>query len=470
MKGDEWLAGAAHLASAALADAEVTGYVVGGCLRDRLLGRRVSDLDLVIEGDPVAWGHRIANLAGGTAVDLADSPALVRVAGPGGAHLDLLSVRGGSIMADLALRDLTINALGAELLPTTLGWLFSEDAPEPVLFDPFGGRADLSARVVRAVNARAFEDDPVRLLRAVRFSAELNFVIEDATISWMRHAAGLAARPARERIRDELLKLLAPDRAPTQLRLLESLGILGQVLPEVNEYGSLRTAIEVVAAAERVITWLEGETGPDWPEVPCQLSTKLREHLLESSDNRTTRRVMVKMAAMLHSLPGSDLAAFNCAGQAGPLDRILARLRLSQRQAGLVRRVADCTGLAAQMGRDGYTRQEAYRFFKATGDEAVSVLVVALASDLAGRASGPIDEALASRMDLTLQLLGDFLITPEEVARPPRVITGVDVMAVGRIAAGPQVAQVLETIRQAQADGAVRTRKEALEMARRLIL
>src|SRR3954468_7473943 len=130
-------------------------WLVGGAVRDRLLGRRTGDVDLAVPGDPKQHARRIAKATGGGAVRLSGAFGAWRVVGPGHAwHVDLVTLRDGGIREDLAHRDFTINAM-------------AEPLGGGDLLDPHGGRADLERRCVRMVSPRALEEDPLRALRAV---------------------------------------------------------------------------------------------------------------------------------------------------------------------------------------------------------------------------------------------------------------------------------------------------------------
>ncbi|MDX6617871.1 MAG: poly(A) polymerase, partial [Gaiellales bacterium] len=149
--------------------AGVPAWLVGGAVRDRLLGRPTTDLDLVVEGDVGAAARRLSRAARGPAFELSEAFGAWRVmAADRSWHADLSPLRGGSLHADLALRDFTVNAMAHPL-----------DGGERV--DPHGGEADLAARRLRAVGPRAFADDPLRALRLVRLAAELAFEPEPAT-------------------------------------------------------------------------------------------------------------------------------------------------------------------------------------------------------------------------------------------------------------------------------------------------
>src|ERR687891_710379 len=218
-------------------------WVVGGAVRDELLGRPVVDLDVACR-DPEAAARAYARAGGGAPFALSDRWGAWRVALEDGRTVDFTLLRDG-IEDDLATRDFTVNAIA---VPVGGG--------DHV--DPYGGRADLESRTLRAVTPTVFADDPLRLLRAVRLEDELGFRLDPETERLMREHAALVTRPAGERILGELerlsaggyrrldeLGLLAPlggrvddrlDRADTpQLRLVAVLGRKLDRLPASNQ-------------------------------------------------------------------------------------------------------------------------------------------------------------------------------------------------------------------------------------------
>ena len=181
-------------------------YVVGGAVRDELLGRPVLDLDIAC-AEPQETARAYARRVGGVPFQLSERHGAWRVAFEDGRTVDFTPLRGG-IREDLASRDFTVNAVARPL-----------GGGEPL--DPFEGRADLEAGIVRAVSDTVFETDPLRLLRAVRLEDELDFRIEQRTEGLIREYAGLVARPAGERILGELLRL-----SVSGYRRLDELGLL----------------------------------------------------------------------------------------------------------------------------------------------------------------------------------------------------------------------------------------------------
>ncbi|HEX6389596.1 MAG TPA: hypothetical protein VFZ89_09115, partial [Solirubrobacteraceae bacterium] len=137
-------------------------WVVGGAVRDRLLGRELEDVDLVVDGDVKAAARHLALAVGGPAFALSDAFGAWRVIGPGRAwQIDLSPLQDRSIVADLGLRDFTVNAIAEPLLGGEL-------------IDPHGGAGDVEERRLRMVSDAAFDADPLRVLRLARFACELD--------------------------------------------------------------------------------------------------------------------------------------------------------------------------------------------------------------------------------------------------------------------------------------------------------
>jgi hypothetical protein len=189
-------------------------WVVGGAVRDELLGRRVLDVDIACR-DPEAAAQRY----GGPVFPLSERHGAWRVALPDGRTVDFTPLR-ESIEADLATRDFTINAIARPLAGGELA-------------DPFGGQADLEERALRAVSPAIFEDDPLRLLRAVRLEDELGFRLDAETERLVREQATLVDRPAGERILAELVRLSSQG--------FERLAELGLLAPLGGSVERLRT-------------------------------------------------------------------------------------------------------------------------------------------------------------------------------------------------------------------------------------
>jgi hypothetical protein len=210
-------------------------WVVGGAIRDELLGREVVDLDIACR-DPQQAARAYAQRSGGAPFPLSERHGAWRVALDDGRTVDFTPLRNG-IEDDLATRDFTINAIAVPLA-----------GGEPA--DPFGGQADLERRVLRVVSPSVFDDDPLRLLRAVRLEDELGLRLDDETALLVQERAALVDRPAGERIVAELVRLSVDG-----FRRAEELGLLGPLGGSVEgldrEQARASTDFRLVAAFGR---------------------------------------------------------------------------------------------------------------------------------------------------------------------------------------------------------------------------
>src|SRR6202020_1251669 len=215
------MADALHATRTALADRPA--WVVGGAIRDRLLGRETNDLDVVVDGDPREAAGAIARAAGRAACfALSEEFGAWRVSARDSSwQVDVEPLRGGSLDADLALRDFTVNAIAEPLA-----------GGDPI--DPTGGFALLAAKRLRMVAASAFAEDPLRVLRLVRVAVELGLDPEPETLHQAREHAGALTRCSPERVFVELRRTIGAREVLRGLELLDQLGATAVVLPELD--------------------------------------------------------------------------------------------------------------------------------------------------------------------------------------------------------------------------------------------
>ena len=193
-------------------------WIVGGALRDQLLGVASPEIDVAVTRDAEGLARELEAARFGRAVFLSKDrpgPRVFRVAGR--RPIDIAEIEGGSIDADLARRDFTVNALALDL-------------SSGELVDPFGGVADASRRRLRCVDPKNLAEDPLRILRAARLWSTHGLEPEPAVLKAAREAAPLFGRAAPERVAAELSKLLGSEHAAPALRWTERAGILGQAL------------------------------------------------------------------------------------------------------------------------------------------------------------------------------------------------------------------------------------------------
>jgi len=420
-------------------------YLVGGTVRDLLVGRDSYDMDLAVTVDAMGLARRVADAVGGAYYSMDAERDVARVVvGRGGAQrvIDLAGLRAGTIEEDLRARDFTANAMAVSLC-----------SPEGGLLDPTGGRRDLEARTLRVTHPGAFGDDPLRLLRGVRLRQSLGWQVAPETERLMRAWAPSLTRVSPERVRDELAQVLCLDGAAGGLGYAHALGVLVPALPGV-EGAALSDGIAVVGRLERLDPiWDQARRGGE--ELRALrglfggLQPWLRVHWGEALSGGRARRVALKLAALLYPLGDS-------AGD------VAARLHLSTREARLVATAVMSAHCLQEGGASGLpSRVAIYRYFRRAGEAGVAGAVLALAADPELGGSGR--EGLAAYV---AALLRAWFGERQEVIDPPLLLTGGEVMDELGIGPGPRVGEALGALREAQVQGLVTTREEAREYLR----
>jgi len=475
-------------------------YLVGGAVRDLLLGRSIHDWDLVVEHDAIPLARATADRLGAAFYPLDEERDTGRVVtcDDDGARtfIDFALRRGPDWLTDLEARDLTVNAIALRL---------SDDAE---LFDPFNGRPDLEARLVRAVTEHSFRDDHVRMMRAVRLAGELGFQIEPQTAAWIRRDAALLADVSVERARDELAKLLALPDALAGIRQMDDLGLLALMLPEVaalkgveqsrpHHWPVFEHTLFVLGALERILDEgvqhedeavgiVEGTGAPAfvWSDVKRTLAdfqVRLATHLIWPLGDERPALVSLKLAALLHDCAKPQTKTLNDDGRAhfyghdeagAPIaaGRVRA-LRFNNAEVERVRiLVAD--HMRPQQLADaeaGVTRRAAYRYFRDTREAGVDVVLLALADHIATHGPDVQPDRWARRIEAASKLLVEYWTRLAKDVAPTSLVSGDDLMAELGLPPGKRIGELLEAIREAQAAGEVGTRGEAIMLARRLV-
>jgi putative nucleotidyltransferase with HDIG domain len=468
-------------------------WLVGGAVRDLLLGRPVHDWDFTVDGDALELARAVANDLGGAYfpldVERGAGRVVLTVAGGSRLDLDFAALRGADLETDLRGRDFSINALALD----TAGRLV----------DVTDGQADLAAGRVRATSGRAFWDDPVRLLRVVRMEAELDFEIEPQTSSWVRRDAALLALPAAERVRDELVRLLAIPGVATYLRRSDEFGLLPHVIPELeslkeviqsppHRFDVWRHTLVTVDTLERVIAAvIGGEVEPgglaaapptawgDLARALGQFAGDVAAHLAVEVSGGRDRALLLKLAALLHDVGKPQTWSQDDEGRIHFYNHepvgaqvAAARMRALRFSRDEVERVWVTVGQHLRPAHlaqsQPITRRAVYRYFRATSCAGVDVVLLSLADHLATWGPNLQEQRWARRLETAETLLTHYFERYEETVAPPVLVTGDDLMVELGLEAGPEVGRLLGALREAQAAGEVTTQGEALALARRL--
>jgi putative nucleotidyltransferase with HDIG domain len=448
----------------------VDAWLVGGVVRDALLGRPLVDVDLAVAGDAERAAALAARALSGPRFALSEAFGGWRVLDRERAvACDISPLQGPTIEADLALRDFTVNAIAVPL-----------GGGEPI--DPHGGIADLEAGVLRVLGPESYAADPLRALRLVRLVAELGMAPDGETERLTTNVAARLTEPSGERVFAELRRLLVAPGALDGLELAHRLGVLGAVLPEIGAldgveqsayhhldvYGHTVEVLreQIALLADGGIEQLFGDRAPE-----------LRAVLAEPLADGLTRGEALRLGALFHDVAKPQTRGVRPDGRitfighdvigATVARDILTRLRASERLrshvSALTRHHLAVGFLVHERPLD---RAAIYRYLDRCEAVAVDVTVLSCADRLATRGRKA-DAAIAAHLELARELIGPALQWHAEGSpRPP--LRGDELAAALGIEPGPRLGELLARLREAAYTGEATTRDEAVALARRL--
>jgi len=475
-------------------------WLVGGAVRDRELGRAILDVDVVVAGEPGEAARTIAAAARSAGQHtacfaLSEQFGAWRVAAPAGAwQIDVEGMRGGSLEADLALRDFTVNAIAEPLA-----------GGEPI--DPLGGREDLRRGRLRNAGPDAFADDPLRVLRLVRVAVELDLDPDTQTLNLARQQAGRLAAVSPERVFLELRRIMACDRAVAGLAMVEEVGAATVVLPELVDLRGVQqsryhhrdvhghtlevldrtvalTSVAQLSVAEsnaaqpgRSPAAERGETlGSEREQTLAALGAEnvgavvslLREPLADG----LTRGEALRWGALLHDAAkpatravrpldrrvtffGHDVLGAQLARDV--LGRLRASVRLREHVAALVRWHLRLGFLVHQP--QPLARESVFSYLRDCEPVEVDVTLLSVCDRLATRSKS--GRAIEAHMALARAMLADALRWREQ-GPPKPLLRGDELARALGIPLGPRVGDLLAELAEAQFAGRVSTREQAL--------
>jgi tRNA nucleotidyltransferase/poly(A) polymerase len=449
----------------------VDAYLVGGCVRDQLLGRPTRDLDVLVQGDTAAFAEALAHRLGGSFFELGTGRGMYRVIGPPDeldTHVDLTPFC-GPLEEDLRRRDFTINGLAKPCR-----------TPGEVL-DPTGGLPDIQGRLVRAASPESIAADPIRAIRAVRLAAQLRFDIEPGTRSLVAASAGLVARAPAERLRDELFLLLREPGVADAIRLLEELSLLDAILPEVgalrevdqsgyHQHDALAHTLETVKALEMVIRAPQGLS----PEHVAEL----KRHWGAELAGGRRRRELLLLAGLLHDVGKAETRTVAPDGvthffghpEAGArlTATIARRLTLSRREEAFLKAVVAHHLRPTLLAADPNAGPAATRRLLRDGGDSLPDIVALSWADGVAKAGPKVSSEVRERLRALCRDLIAAWSTRREQPTPP-LLSSAEIMEMLGVRPGPQLGALIRALADAQADGVVRSREGAAAFLRDLL-
>jgi putative nucleotidyltransferase with HDIG domain len=451
--------------------ADRPSWIVGGAVRDALRGiGEIADFDLVVEGDVRDAARSLARSADAFAFELSDAFGAWRVVGRSSEwHADLSPLRGPSIESDLALRDFTVNAIAEPLCGGEL-------------IDPLGGVRDLELGVLRLAAADALEGDPLRAMRLVRLHCELGLEPDEPALAACRSVAPRLREVAAERIYAELQRILASERAPEGIALMNELGLTAVVVPELDALGGIGQSryhhLDVGGHTLEVLRALLDLQSNPQRLLGVEAADGVRALLDEPLADEMTRGVAMRIGALFHDIAkpatrivaGDGRVAFPSHDTLGAeLSReILGRLHAAERVRSYVSALTlHHLRLGFLVHRRPLSRGELYDYLAVCGAVAADVTLLSIADRLATRgerAHRSIDE----HVGLAREVIGEALHWHFD-GQPGPGLRGDELAGALGIEPGPQLGWLLGQITRARFIGEVQTREQAIAFARGLM-
>lgn len=446
-------------------------YLVGGVVRDALGGNTAHDIDIAVAFDAIKLARALARKLGAAFVLLDREEGVARVVWQG-FNIDLADFHDKSetIIADLSKRDFTINAMA-------VNFSCYQDGHAEII-DPCGGLDDLDKGIVRVISPTAFSADPLRLLRAFRFAATLDFSIETETIAAIRNRSELITRPSPERISHELELIMAGRRAAITFAEMADCGLLRHIFPELQKgLGMAQPAshhLDVFFHNMAALDWMEKLQEDPGRFFPENLTKQITDYLSVPQAG-----VRLKWAALFHDLGKPACHAirnqritFYNHDQVGAREfiKIADRLRWSRDNIKIISLLIKLHMWPFHLNnarkKTGLTAKACLRIFKAVGPELPGLFLLTMADSLAGQGLKRPPDMEKELVDLYCEIDRICRQQIKPVLDAPRLLTGRDLIKLG-LRPGPVFKTILDSLEQAQVSGKITDRSQALDYLRK---
>lgn len=451
---------------------EETLWLVGGAVRDALLLRECKDFDFVCSSGGRRLARRLANLLGAPYFSLDEERDTGRVLYQDEAGqtwcLDVTSLRGKSLKDDLLERDFTINALAVDVSADT------------AIIDTLGGQQDLREKVLRPCSAASLENDPVRVLRAIRIAANLGFRIHQDTLEQISRTTDQLAVVSSERIRDELFHILSLENPVRALRILQHLEVLShlmaQIIP-VRRNGRAESEesllldfkwISSFSTIENLVKTRDGDRANAnlVAGILFNVLKPFRQDLDKYLSNCISADRPVKTLSILYQLftlfvkHQGDESLFTPLSSARSrlVEDACSNLRLSRAETSFIISIP-LLDFSNSIDKD--IPLLVHRLVRSSGEAAAAGILISLAGWLSDGTAG--QKEFDVNVIETIQKVLHLIFHDPELIHPEPVMDGGRIMESLDISAGPQVGHLLQLVGEAQVTGIVKTEQDALD-------
>lgn len=434
-------------------------YLVGGSVRDYLMGIESHDRDIIVmDEDAKNFSLKLQKLFDATFVPLDEENKIYRlVMSDKINYIDITNPVGGTIEKDLMRRDLTINAIAVNI-----------NSGEVV--DISGGVTDIKNKCIHCVNEQNFVDDPLRLLRVYRFQSLYNFSIAPETLSAICKYVELIKKPAFERINYEVLRLFSGRYAHVALENMNKTWLLEEIFPFVKELK------QVPPNSHHHLDLLHHsiETVKQIQEIYDNAQDVVKEHLDRVDFGGFSRLAHLKFAGFIHDIGkfstwtieeggrhrfiGHDDVGSKLAGT------MLKKMHFSNKQVDYLTKMIKFHIYPSQlMSSPQITEKIMMRFVRKMDANSIDNIILAMADRLSARGPEITDEVVEHNINLLTTLMKFYLDVRETLKPLPIFLTGNDVMEILNIKPSPKLGKIMNSLHEAQLNGDVQTREQAVE-------
>jgi putative nucleotidyltransferase with HDIG domain len=438
-------------------------YIVGGSIRDLVLGKTPADYDIAVLRFPEKYASDLSSCVNGQVVRIGKNNQMIYRVISENNCFDISAIEGGSIEDDLARRDFTLNAI-------------SYDLSSGKITDLFGGLNDISIKKIRMVSKDVFKKDPVRLIRAYRIAAMLSFEIEPETLGAIIDNLKLTATAAGERIKAELFKILSCQKAYSYIRQMCETGLLLEIFPELNSlrgcrqnnyhaYDVLDHSLAAFGMLEKILNNEEPITGSinfPVPEMSKERSALLKYSILLHDIGKPATLTIGNdgnIHFLSHEVKGAEMAK-----------QISKRLRLSNKETDyvdfIIRNHILALNLFNSCNNISPSKKSLTRFFIKCRENTPDILLHTIA-DIIGK--GIDDERNGHFVSFASYLLNEFFSDYEIKKTGPRLITGEDLINECGLSPSPLFKRILSDVEESRISNEIKNRKEAILLAKELI-
>ncbi|MCF8011033.1 MAG: hypothetical protein K9L56_07070 [Clostridiales bacterium] len=450
-------------------------YLVGGSVRDLLLERISSDIDMVVTGSAGDTVYRLAELTGIKPVVLSAEHDIMRAVISGSCHLDITGLGERNLEDDLKRRDFTINAMALPL-ESYLQKNYRD------IIDPLGGLNDLQQGRIKACSSQVFEEDPLRTLRAMRLKCQLGFSIENGTFKLMQNTRRPLSDVPGERTWEELCHIFYTPGSYAAFDLLSrETGILGQLFPEVD---SMRETEQNYYHADNVwvhclktLYYFEQILQGDY--LPADLNEKIPGYLYQLITNIRTRLPVIKLACLFHDVgklytwkrrSDGRITFYGHHTAGGPVaQEIGEKLKMSRQEQNLLRLLVEQHMQPLFLYKETPSDKAVIKFFRKLCEEVPGCLTLSLADVCSSRGSTGREDLARQYSKYISGLLARYFEEKEDIINPRLLLSGDEICSMFNLNPSPFIGRIKNTLQEAQAEGRVKNRQEAVDVVKELV-